>query len=160
MKNLSVVIPVYNEEAAIEETAAFFKDFARTYPETEIIFVDDGSTDKTKELLTRYIEGTNIHILSHNRQKGYGAALKTGIKYASGKFIAITDADGSYPYQIIPQMYEKMLSEKADMIVGKRENKEIRQEFFRKLGRFILRKFAEYLAEAEIADINSGLRII
>ncbi|OQX79593.1 MAG: hypothetical protein B6D56_06790 [Candidatus Omnitrophica bacterium 4484_70.1] len=159
MENLSIVIPVYNEEEAIGETVKFFENFVEKNPKVEVIFINDGSTDKTVQILNT-IQKENIKIISQPKNKGYGAAIKKGVMNSSYEYIAITDADSSYPHDKIPELFKKLVEENADMSVGARTGKVVGGGIFRKLGKYILRKLAEYLSEEEIPDLNSGLRIV
>lgn len=159
MRNLSVIIPVYNEEKAIGETIKFFTEFTRDNPYAEIIFINDGSTDNTSNLL-QSIKGERIRVITHPENKGYGAALKTGVKNTSYEYIAIIDADNSYPNNLIPVLFKKIIEEGADMAVGARTGKIVETGFFRKFAKYILRRLAEYLSGEKIPDLNSGLRIV
>jgi glycosyltransferase involved in cell wall biosynthesis len=159
MDNLSIIIPVYNEEKAIAETVKFFAEFLEKSPGIEIIFVDDASTDNSAQILES-AKNNRIKVITHHKNKGYGAAIKTGVKISSCEHIAITDADGSYPHEKIPELFEKLLAENADMAIGARVGKRVEIGIFRRFPKFILRKLAEYLSEEEIPDLNSGLRII
>lgn len=159
MEKLSVVIPVYNEEKAIPDTVAFFKDLLNNYPDIEVIFVDDGSTDRTRQILKDGLDA-RMRLVANEKNKGYGAAIKKGAQLASHDHIAITDADGSYPNERIIEFFQKLVSEKAAMVVGARTGKMVKIGFLRKLPKLVLTKLAEYLSESEIPDLNSGLRVI
>jgi len=159
MEKLSIIIPVYNEEKAIKETVKYFKELLEKNPGIEIIFIDDGSMDNTHQILES-IKDKRIKIITHDKNKGYGVAIKTGVKNSSYEYIAITDADGSYPNERIPELFEKVLKENADMAVGARVGKIVEIGIFRRFSKFFLRKLAEYLSAEEIPDLNSGLRIV
>lgn len=154
-ESISVIIPVYNEENCIEEivsklqTILFDSDLS-----FEIIVVDDGSTDRSAEIL-QYVEG--IKFLRHQQNIGYGGALKTGLKNAAGDIIVITDADGTYPNELIPGLIKEM--SEFDMVVGARNLNSKNISLLRKPAKFILGKLANYLAETQIPDLNSGLRV-
>jgi glycosyltransferase involved in cell wall biosynthesis len=158
MENLSIVIPVFNEENGLPNTIAFFENLIKNNPEIEVIFVDDGSTDKSAKILSSS-EKTGIKIIRHNKNKGYGASLKSGLNRAKYEYFCITDADGSYPNEEIPLLFERLLKEEAAMVVGRRTGKAVDPGLFRKFSKFALRKLAEYLSRETIADFNSGLRI-
>ncbi|MFH1172022.1 MAG: glycosyltransferase family 2 protein, partial [Nanoarchaeota archaeon] len=112
MTMISVVIPAYNEEQAIEEVMnRLKKTMDSTKQKYEIIVVNDGSKDKTAEILENI---SFVHKLNHPHNKGYGAALKTGIKNAKGDWIMITDADGTYPESAIPDLLPHL--EHYDMV--------------------------------------------
>jgi glycosyltransferase involved in cell wall biosynthesis len=158
MENLSIVIPVFNEERGLPETIAFFKNLIKNNPKVEVIFVDDASTDKSAEILSSSQE-PGIKIIRHKKNKGYGASLKTGLGRVKYDYFCITDADGSYPNEKIPLLFERLLSEEAAMVVGQRTGKALDPGVFRKFSKFALRKLAEHLSREAIADFNSGLRI-
>lgn len=160
MKELSIIIPVYNEEDAIGNSLA---ELSQALTKSEFIFeivaVNDGSTDGSGTILeaqTRILD--NLRVVSHSRNRGYGAALKTGIKSALYGMIAIVDADGTYPSGAIPQLYEAMQG--ADMIVGARVGKTAKIPWSRRPAKWLIGKLANYLVEFKIPDINSGLRIM
>ncbi|MDH4271126.1 MAG: glycosyltransferase family 2 protein [Candidatus Aminicenantes bacterium] len=159
MKTLSVVIPVFNEEKAIADTLSFFSDFLNEHPEAEVIFVDDGSRDGTGQILADRLD-PRMRLISHPKNRGYGAALKSGIKAASSDVVAMTDADGSYPNEKISAFFLLLLKEKADMVVGARQGKIAKLGFFRRCAKRVLRRLAEYLSESQIPDLNSGLRLV
>jgi len=154
MNNLSIVIPVFNEKKAIISTIeGIHQCMKETGINYEIIIVNDGSTDETKAYLEPYNE--TFRIIEHAKNKGYGAALKTGIKNSTYDIIAITDADGTYPYENIPSMFKEI--HKYNMIVGQRSFKAL--PLITKPAKWCISKLANYLAERKIPDINSGLRI-
>jgi glycosyltransferase involved in cell wall biosynthesis len=120
----------------------------------EIIVVDDGSTDATAKLASEH--GLEVICLGANR--GYGAALKAGIARAKFDWIAIIDADGTYPAAALPKMLQQV--ESNDMVVGARIGSQVRDPFARRPAKWLLRKFACVLAGQEIPDLNSGLRVM
>ncbi len=151
---VSVVIPAYNEEqsivSAVESTrAALSPDWA----DSEIIVVDDGSTDSTAELA----RGTGARVFRHSTNHGYGAALKTGIARAEGRIIAITDADGTYPSERLPDLLERL--EDSDMVVGARTGESVHIPPLRRPAKRLLRALAANITETGIPDLNSGLRV-
>jgi len=90
--------------------------------------------------------------------RGYGAALKAGIARAKFDWIAIIDADGTYPATALPKMLQQV--ESNDMVVGARIGSQVRDPFARRPAKWLLRKFACVLAGQEIPDLNSGLRVM
>ena len=156
MKNLSAIIPAYNEEKIIKQTIeGLKKELAKLDLNCEIIVVDDGSTDKTKEILEK-IKG--IKLINHPENRGYGAALKTGIKQSQSELILIIDADGTYPSESIPELI-KHISD-YDMVTGARTGKRAKIPLIRKPAKWTINKLANYLSGTKIPDLNSGLRII
>ena len=153
---ISVVIPAFNEELAIQST---IEDLVRTLTDAklapfEVIVVDDGSTDATKKLATE----SGALVISHPHNAGYGSAIKTGIMIASYDTIIITDSDGTYPIAEIPNLYEKYASG-FDMVVGARQGVTYRGSYVKWPLRLTLKFIVEWTAGAKIPDINSGFRI-
>jgi glycosyltransferase involved in cell wall biosynthesis len=149
----SIIIPVFNEEEAIENTLSQLL----AIPESrnwEIIAVNDSSTDNTRDLLGKF---NQIRVIDHPINKGYGAALKTGIRAANSDIIVMFDADGQHNPKDIPQLLGKIVQ--ADMVTGQR-TKDSAQDWIRKPGKFVLKKVANMLAETKIPDLNCGLRAI
>lgn len=152
---VSIIIPAYNEENAVrEEVEVIRKVMLSNGIDHEIIVVDDCSQDKTAEQAAK----ANAKVIRHPKNKGYGGALKTGISAAEHEIIIITDADGTYPAEAIPDMLEKI--QEYDMVVGARIGVNVHVPFFRKPAKLFLRKLASYLAGEQIPDLNSGLRIM
>ena len=112
---ISVILPAYNEETAVgAEVEAIRKALCSVGMKHEIIVVDDGSDDRTAERAFQ----AGARVLQHPKNRGYGAALKTGIATAKYGTIAIIDADGTYPSDQIPNLVAQLKS--ADMVVGAR----------------------------------------
>jgi len=153
--SLSILVPVYNESAAILQTLSeIHQTMQKTPYPYEIIVINDGSTDHTVELLKTAI---NIKLLSHPVNKGYGFSLTKGLRHAQYPWIAIADADGTYPVQKIPEMIP--FTDTADMVVGSRTGKNVHIPANRKPAKKCLQWLAEYLMNQKIPDLNSGLRI-
>ncbi len=154
MDSISAVIPAYNEEVGLAEVITGLRPrleaCGRPY---EIIVVDDGSEDATAEVA----RSSGATVLSHAANRGYGAALKTGIRAARGEHILICDGDGTYPPESIPLLLER--ADGHDMVVGARTGPSVRMPPARRLAKGLLRRLAVYLSESEIPDLNSGLRI-
>jgi glycosyltransferase involved in cell wall biosynthesis len=155
---LSIVIPCYNEESAIDGTIDRLIEAMESVGPHEIIVVDDGSTDGTAAalgILSRKHLG--LRVLRHNKNKGYGAALKTGIRHASSDLIVIIDADGTYPIDRVGELVR--LSVDADMVVGARVGVDVEYPMLRKIPKVFLRAYVEWLARQEVPDVNSGMRV-
>ena len=152
---ITVVVPVYNEEGAVGETIEKLKGvLSGSGAQYDIIVVDDGSRDRTPEILSK-IDG--IHVITHPTNRGYGTALKTGIRRAKGDWILITDADGSYSPDNVPRLLEQ--TEGCDMVVGLRRGDRRHDSFVRVPAKWFLNKLASYLAGVTIPDLNSGMRV-
>lgn len=152
---LTILIPVYNEERAVGATIEWIKEAVKGINLSyEIIAVDDGSKDRSGEILSR-IHG--IKVINHPYNKGYGSALKTGIKAANGDWILMIDADGTYPAYEIPRLVQYL--PKYDMVVGARTGKHVKIPLLRRPAKFILNRLANFLTNRNIPDLNSGFRL-
>ena len=156
MRKLSVVIPVYNEQATINNFIAKLKEeIGKNNSIFECIFVDDSSDDKTQDIL----RDNNVNLLSHSRRLGYGAALKTGIEKAQGDFICIIDADNTYSPSDILRLAQ--FTDDFDMIVGARVKcAEDLFPFYQNWAKGFICFLLKIIFKQKIIDINSGLRLI
>ncbi len=156
--DFSVVVPCFNEEGAILETIAAIRRHLAEAGKWELVIVDDGSTDDSPRILDQAAaEDPALHVVHHSRNQGYGAALKTGIRRAASDVIVITDADGTYPNDRLPELIQLM--DDADMVVGARTAADVQYPFIRKVPKAFLRRYASWLAGQNIPDINSGMRV-
>jgi glycosyltransferase involved in cell wall biosynthesis len=154
----SVVIPCYNEHAAIRGTVDQIERAIPADRPYEIIVVNDGSTDQSEAVLASMaVSHPHVRVLAHRRNRGYGAALKTGIRNARAELIAITDADGTYPNDKINELVD--LCAGYDMVVGARTSEDVTYSKIRSIPKFFLRIWISYLAGFTVPDINSGLRV-
>jgi glycosyltransferase involved in cell wall biosynthesis len=146
----SVIIPAYNEAIAIGAILEKMEslDMHLRY---EIIVVDDGSVDDTAEIISKY----PVNLCRHQVNKGYGAALKTGIRKAKSDYIILMDSDGQHNPDHISQLQE-MLGD-YDMVIGERSltSSQVKR---RKAGKRLIRRIGEYLVEQKLPDYNSGFR--
>ena len=154
---ISVIIPAYNEENAIkktiEEAVRVMKD-NNIYDGSEIIVVNDGSTDNTKDMILE----DEVLLINNPKNMGYGYSLKEGIKQAKNETSVITDADLSYPFSSVPEML-KAKENDIDMVVGARTGKYYKESVGKSILRKMLKGFAELVSGKKIKDINSGLRV-
>jgi glycosyltransferase involved in cell wall biosynthesis len=149
-KRISVIIPAYNEETGLRLTLE--KLMAMKEMEgSEIIVVDDGSTDGTQEVAKSF----GVKVARHNSNKGYGAALKTGIRKATGEKVVMMDSDGQHDPVYLKQMME--LLDDHDMVIGTRTT-DSHQVRTRQAGKRVIRWVGEYLVEQKLPDYNSGFR--
>jgi len=119
---LSIIVPVYNEEKTIIEILERLKKEEIPGVEKEIIVVDDGSTDSTRQKLKDIKENT-FKIIFHKKNGGKGAAVKTGIQSATGEYIIIQDADLEYHPKFIKDLIKPILEKKAEVVYGTRLNR-------------------------------------
>ena len=154
MEFISVVLPIYNEEAAIGDDLDLIKRTmdATGYP-YEIIVVNDGSTDRTVEIVS---SRPWVRLLHHTHNRGTGAARTTGVKAAQGNLILMTDGDGTYPNQDMPKMLEYL--QHCDMVIGARKEEKGTLKWLRSSAKWFIRTLASYLTATKIPDLNSGMR--
>jgi glycosyltransferase involved in cell wall biosynthesis len=152
---LSVVVPAFNEENGIQpvlrELDETLKKAAIPY---EILVVDDGSRDATAEK----VGALGLRVVTHDTNRGYGAALKTGFREAKYRDVAMIDADGTYPTEALHEMLAQRRDN--DMVVGARTGDRVHIPLIRRPAKWMLARLANYLSQSKIPDLNSGLRII
>jgi glycosyltransferase involved in cell wall biosynthesis len=146
----SVIIPVYNEEDVIGDTLKKLVS-QQLHQQYEVIVVDDGSEDGTAEVIGEY----PVRLLRHHVNKGYGAALKTGIRAAAGEKVVIMDSDGQHDPRYIGQIATML--DGFDMVIGDR-SKSSYQVRSRRAGKRMIRWMGEYVVEQKLPDYNSGYR--
>lgn len=153
--DLAVVIPAFNERHGIGLTIERLRAALASEPYSlEIIVVDDGSTDGTAD----EAEAHGVRVLRLPANGGYGAALKAGIAATASEYVAIIDADGTYPAEALPAMMAQAVD--ADMVVGARPANSAGIPLVRRPAKWVLTKLASYLAGRKIPDLNSGLRVM
>ena len=118
MPDISVVIPCYNEVSTIEAILDAVR--ASEIPDKEILVVDDGSTDGTREKLRSFEGQTGLRVIFHERNQGKGAALRTGFQAATGDVVIVQDADLEYDPKEYPKLLAPILAGKADVVYGSR----------------------------------------
>lgn len=148
--SVTIVIPAFNVEGSIGGTLNDLRDWRER---AEIIVVDDGSTDCTGDIARQ----AGVRVIRHLQNKGQGAALKTGIRAASGDIIVTMDADGEHCAVQVTSLLDAF--DDNDMVVGARA-KGSNAPLLRRPGKWVLSQVANYLAETKIPDLNSGLRAI
>ena len=151
--SLSILVPAYNEEKSIEKTITELLSFKSFFKDFEIIVINDGSSDRTGEV----VRDLPVTCIDHELNRGYGAALKSGLVAAKHEFILITDADGTYPLDQIPALAEE--AAQYDMVVGARTGKVVQVPLLRRPAKWLITKLANYLSGRRIPDLNSGMRI-
>lgn len=151
---LSVVIPAYNEQHAVRATIEdVFAALTPTGIDFEVIVVDDGSVDETR----REAQTTKATVVWNDANSGYGATLKHGVRRAKFEYIAILDADGTYPARYLPGMLA--MCRDRDMVVGDRGAGMRNVPLIRRPAKFVLNSLASFLAQRKLNDLNSGLRV-
>ncbi len=157
---LTVLLPTYNEELAIEQVldeivAALVKESIYY----EILVVDDASTDATADLAERYALDCwqcPIRVIRCPENRGAGAARKVGIRNAQGDIVVMLDADGTYPAESIPDLLEYFPA--YDQVNGARTSEQGTLPWLRVPAKWFIRKLACYLTGTKIPDLNTGLK--
>ncbi len=119
MSMLSIIIPVYNECATIEDIIGRVVAVDFGPAEKELVIVDDGSTDGTREILKERFSNAHM-VVFHERNQGKGAAVRTGLAHARGDVLTIQDADLEYDPKDLLRMYETLINKRADVVYGSR----------------------------------------
>lgn len=157
-KAYSIIIPAYNEEKAIYNVLDdLINKIEQGNNNYEIIVVDDGSNDSTFDICNK-IRG--IKLIRHDYNRGYGAAIKSGIKNGKYENIVIIDADGTYPNDKVLEMIQIYSTTGSDMVVGARIGKNAKIPIIRRPAKWFIGLIANILCGRKIPDLNSGLRII
>lgn len=149
--SVSIIIPAYNEQEAILETVQRIKALPI---ETEIILVNDGSTDNTANVAREL----DVILIDRPGNVGYGKSVKQGIDLATNDTIILTDADGTYPIEDIPKLIEEY-NKGYDMVVGARSGSHYWTSPIKSFFRLVLKAISEFVSGQKIPDINSGLRV-
>jgi hypothetical protein len=161
MTTLSVVIPAYNEEDGITEIVKRVLAIRDELPKVgvndlELLVVDDGSRDKTAQIASS-IEG--VKLIRHPKNKGYGAALKTGFSNATGELVGFLDADGTYPPEYFPQLCLIALNE-ADLVIGSRmAGAKSKMPLTRRIGNLFFANLLSLVSRQRVTDSASGMRV-
>jgi glycosyltransferase involved in cell wall biosynthesis len=153
---VSIVVPCYNERAGLPLLLDTFDEKLKatgTDVQFEYVIVDDGSTDGSGDIPLR----PGMQVVRHEFNRGYGAALKSGIRAATHDWILIIDADGTYPVDKIPDLVRE--AEHCDMAVGARIGQNVSHSIVRRVAKWPIHKLADYLVNRHIPDLNSGLRM-
>ncbi len=159
---LSIVVPTYNEQGTIAQVL----DAVRTVDigdlEKEIIVVDDGSKDATREVLAQFDSFPEFKILRHDRNRGKGAALRTGFAAASGDIVIVQDADLEYDPSEFPRLLEPIVAGHADVVYGSRLSGGRPQRvylFWHLVGNRLLTLLTNVLFNSTLTDMETGYKV-
>lgn len=159
MKEVSIIIPVYNEGSVIygviQEILNF--NFSFSY---EIIIINDGSTDASLAEIKKYENTGNIKIFSYKYNRGYGASLKTGIAKAEGKYVVTYDGDGQFFPEDIERFYADCVQNDYDAVIGEREKLYSGSPYWRSFGKFFIKMIIYFSLGKKLKDFNCGLRMM
>ncbi len=156
MSELTIVIPVYNEDASIQKT---IEEVSKCLPKSKILAVNDGSTDNTERILDNLKKKyKNLEVINQ-KNKGYGGALSTGFLNAKTKYVGFLDADLTYPPEYFSTILDLLKKKDLDFVVGNRfGGKKNEMPLLRKIGNTIIRCFF-FVWTGKYIDVTSGMRI-
>ena len=158
LSELSLFLPAYNEEKVITQTItksdAILRKVAKKY---EILVVNDGSTDKTEEVVNKVIKkNPNVRMITHNPNKGYGGALKTGLYESKYKYIAFIDADGQFDFSEIGKFIEHI--DNFDLVIGYRAKRA--DTGLRIATAYLLKLWNMFWFRFSVKDTDCGFKLI
>lgn len=160
---LTVVMPAYNEEALIQTNLLHAaEEIARFAPDYQIIAVNDGSTDRTgKEIKAACKKNNRIHMISYNRNRGKGYAIKQGIMAANSEYTAFLDSDLELPPYLLADYLSELKRQNADIVIGSKMHKDSKLEypFIRRVmsyGYYILLRILFHL---KLKDTQTGIKL-
>lgn len=149
---VSIVIPAKDEEIGL---AMLLPQLQQSYPDAEIIVVNDGSTDSTEQVCLE----AGVRVVTHPYSKGNGAAVKTGARAAKGDFIVFMDGDGQHKAEDVGRLVEKM-DDGYDLVVGARSGRQSQASVARWSANAIYNAFASWMVNRRIDDLTSGFRCV
>jgi glycosyltransferase involved in cell wall biosynthesis len=150
---ISIIIPAFNEEAGIAQTLRSLVDEKRLAG-AEIIVVDDGSFDKTTEIVQSFPQ---VRVIQHPFNRGYGSAICTGTRASKGDYILWFDSDGQHRVEDLLAVCDKLIGNQLEYCIGVREEDSY-QDPNRKLGKWLIKLSVDFSVGKPVPDFNSGLR--
>ena len=157
LQDVSIVVPAYNEAQSLPIVLPELLAFCARHG-ARLIVVNDGSTDDTDAVLRQYAHHEALTVVRHKVNRGYGGALKSGMRHTETRFLVTMDADGQHDVSQVPALYRHMVQTDADMIVGRRIEPQGASRY-RSLGKALIRRLARVLLPIHIHDLNSGMKL-
>ncbi len=154
---LTVVVPAYNEEAALPTFLPPLLDCCERN-DWKLIVVNDGSQDRTAKILGDFEHVERLRVLHHKVNRGYGGAIKSGIRAVETAYVVTIDADGQHHVEDLEALFRELEEQDADMVVGSRKGLAA-SSWYRGLGKNLIRFVANFLLDLHIFDINSGMKV-
>lgn len=160
---ISIIIPVFNEENRITKSLEIISEYLKGFKEeTEILIVDDGSFDSTPKILEENKQKLGLKIVTHKTNSGKGAAIRTGIKSASGEKMLFTDIDLSVPIETL-ESFNEALTTDVDIVIGSREHPdsqiEIKQFWLRELAGYSFTILTNAVLQVGVSDFTCGFKL-
>jgi glycosyltransferase involved in cell wall biosynthesis len=157
---ISAFFPAYNEQNNIEKTVTkankILKKITKNY---EILIIDDGSTDKTKEIAEKLSrQNKKIKLISHKKNKGYGASLISGFYNSKYEWIFFTDADEQFDFSEITKFLETQKKTNADLVIGYYKKRKV--NLIRKLNTSLWSLLVKLLFKIKIKDLDCAFKLI
>jgi glycosyltransferase involved in cell wall biosynthesis len=154
---LTVVVPIFNEELNLPDVLPPLISYccSRNW---KVLLVNDGSTDGTWNILDSYRNRPGVRVFQHKVNRGYGGALKTGILQTDTPYLITIDGDGQHDPADIEKIFTLALERDADLVVGTR-GPQLHTDWYRELGKWIIRGFARLLISFHGHDLNSGFKL-
>ncbi len=151
---LSIIIPVYNEEATV---ARVVSRVAALPLNSELVIVDDCSSDGTREILERVADLPQVQVILKEKNAGKGAALRTGFEHATGDFIIVQDADLEYDPRDIPPIIQPLIRGEADIVYGSRFIGDVvhDESFIHRLGNWVLTQASNLFSGLKLTDMET-----
>ena len=162
----SIIIPAYNEEDAIADTLgnviqAKKKIIAETdIDDVEVIVVNDGSYDSTESIVKNFGLSEKVNLISFEKNRGYGAAIKEGFSKSIGKYVGFFDADNTCDPEFFVELYNILKKENAHIALGSRVHKDSKMPLVRRIGNKIYTTIINVLWKTNISDSASGMRML
>lgn len=156
---LSIIIPTYNERDTIREILRRVQEAPTAGLTKEIIVVDDGSTDGTRDILRALDPGEGVQVFYHAENRGKGAAIRTGLSHATGDIVLIQDADLEYDPRDYPALLQPILEGRAGVVYGSRFLGPRKAMFFwHMLGNKFLTLVTNVLYDSILSDMETGYK--
>ena len=155
---LTIIMPCYNEEASLPQVIPAVIRYCEDH-NWKLILVNDGSRDGTASIIQEFAAHPQVDIATHKVNRGYGAALATGLRLSQSEYSVTIDADGQHSLEDIPLLLETMKKENADLVIGRRVY-DSNVVTYRSIGKWIIRRIAKNLfPKMVIKDLNSGFKL-